>query len=327
MTSRTKKGVAVSALDLSIIDPEIDADRLTEDPEVDEILHGAVDLHTHPGPSPLPRRVGIADLARDAAAAGFRAIVAKSHHHSMQTDVLALRNSGALPDEIQVFGGVACNRTVGGLNPYAVELALRMGGRVVWLPTISSTAHHAHEHDATQVRFPSTAIPLREQQPIEVVGPDGNPVPELLEVLEVVAAEGAILNMGHLAADDIDRVLPLVHEMGIERIVVSHPSFIVRGSQDTVTRWVRSGVTIEHCLSLLTSRRVVRMDLDGLLAYLRAGDVALTVLSSDLGQKGNPLPLTAYRRVIRQLLDAGVAASDLERMACANPAGLLFEGR
>lgn len=313
-----------STVDMSLIDPEIDGDRLAPDLEVDGILENAVDLHTHPGPSPLPRRVGIADLARDAAVSGFRAIVVKSHHHSMQTDVVALRKCGALPEDIDVFGGIACNRTVGGLNPDAVELALRMGAKVVWMPTIASTAHHAHEHDPAQVRFPSTAVPLREPEPIEVIGPDGRPVAAVGDVLEVVADEGAILNMGHLAADDIDLLIPFAQRFGIDRIVVSHPSFIVGGSPARVTEWTRLGVTIEHCLSLLTSRRVVRMDREGLLTYIEAGGVSSTVISSDLGQKGNPLPLTAYRRVLRQLLDAGVAADDLHAMVATNPSSILY---
>jgi hypothetical protein len=78
-----------------------------------EALRGAVDLHVHPGPSPFPRRIGIVEAAPHAAPKGFRAIVVKSHHHSMVTDVLASRAAlEALP--VRVFAGIALNNQVGG---------------------------------------------------------------------------------------------------------------------------------------------------------------------------------------------------------------------
>ena len=105
--------------DPALLDPDLDGDRHRPDEQADALLVGAVDLHQHPGPSPFPRRMGIMDAARDAAGAGFRAIVAKSHHHSMVTDILALGPAGLDDLPVEVRGGIALNRTVGGLNPYA----------------------------------------------------------------------------------------------------------------------------------------------------------------------------------------------------------------
>ena len=103
--------------------------------EVAEVLRGAVDLHTHPGPSPLAPRLGILAAAREAAAAGYAAIAVKSHHHSMTTDVLALREAGLDDLGVAVHSGIALNAYVGGINPDAVELCLALGGRIIWFPT------------------------------------------------------------------------------------------------------------------------------------------------------------------------------------------------
>ena len=81
-----------------------------------------------------------------------------------------------------VFGGVVLNSPVGGANPDAVMVAARLGGRVVWLPTISSPAHRAahaspelHAHAGVHFR--------------EVPICDGPVVrPEWFEVLDEVAA-------------------------------------------------------------------------------------------------------------------------------------------
>src|SRR5436190_21348861 len=108
------------------------------DEAVARILDGGVDLHIHTAPSPMPRRIDVVEAARSAQAVGMKAIVAKSHHHSTVTDVLALQNHGLQDLTIQVYGGIALNSAVGGLNPHAVDLALKMGGRAVWMPTVAA---------------------------------------------------------------------------------------------------------------------------------------------------------------------------------------------
>jgi Family of unknown function (DUF6282) len=302
-------------------DEVLDADRFVPDAEVDGLLVGGVDLHTHPGPSPFPRRMSILDAATDAATVGFRAIVCKSHHHSMQTDILALEPAGLADTGVRAYGGIALNRTVGGLNPYAVELALRMGGRVVWFPTISSTAHlefHQHHHNSG---FPVSGIPLRDNDPISVVDDTGALVPEAQDILSVIAGESAILNCGHLPADEIDVLVPAAVAAGVERIVVSHPDFIVGAAPERVGTWCRQGAYVEHCLAM-----VVRgpSPVETIAGFLREAGVGHTIFSSDLGQKNNPLPITAYRRMVRSLLDAGTAEDDIRAMVGGNAAQLLF---
>lgn len=303
-------------------DPTLDADRLRADPEVDELLTGAVDLHTHPGPSPFPRRMSIMDAAADAASLGFRALVAKSHHHSMQTDILALEQAGLQDIPVKVYGGVALNHTVGGLNPYAVELALRMGGKVVWFPTIASRAHlefHAHHHSG----FPVAGVPLRENEPISVLDESGRLNAETRDILDVIAAESAILNCGHLPAAEIDVLIPGALEAGVTRIVVSHPDFVLGASPSSIGDWCRKGAFVEHCLAMLVGREPKPEPFERIAAFYRAAGPGRTIISSDLGQKGNPLPVTAYRRMVRVLLDEGVAPDDIRSMTGGNAARLL----
>ena len=303
-------------------DPELDPYRHTPDPEVDALLVGGVDMHTHPGPSPFPRRMSILDAARDAADAGFIAMVAKSHHHSMVTDILAQEPLGLDELPIKVFGGVALNRTVGGINPYAVELALRMGGRVVWFPTLSSRAHIEHHHNPSG-EFPTALIPLREHEPISVLGDDGKVTPEVREVMSIIIEEEAVLNCGHLPADEIDVLVPAAREAGVERIVVSHPSFIINGSPERAAEWARQGAYIEHCLAFLGGW-IGPDNLTPYKPYLDTVGVERTIFSSDLGQKGSPLPMNAFRRLVRLLLDDGYGKDDIRAMVGGNAGGLLL---
>lgn len=309
-----------------LYDAELDSDRLEEDAEVDAILHGAVDLHVHPSPSPFPRRISILDAARDAAEQRFSAIVVKSHHASMQTDVLALRSAGLAEVPVDVYSGVALNRTVGGLNPYAVELVLAMGGKVVWFPTISSNAHIDFHHVNHSSRFPTTSLGLRPHEPISVLGADGRLLPEVYDIIEVIKQHGAILNAGHLPAEEIDVLVPEAKAAGVGAIVVSHPTFIIGASPERCARWVRQGAMVEHCLAFAVGRKESPLTQKELEPYLDACGVDGTVFASDLGQAGAIFPVTGFRRMVRRMLDAGHRADDIHRMVATNPARLLAGG-
>ena len=309
--------------DPALIDPELDGDRHDPDEQADALLVGAVDLHQHPGPSPFPRRMGIMDAARDAAGAGFQAIVAKSHHHSMVTDILALGPAGLDELSIVVRGGIALNRTIGGLNPYAVELALRMGGRMVWFPTLASQAHIAH-HAVHDTGFPTPEVELRDNEPIPIVDETGAVLPEVRDILTVIAAEDAVLTCGHLGVDEAQALIDAALEEGVTRIVVNHPCFVVGASFEKAAAWARQGLHIEHCAVMYFGRPDRRRDFGELEAFIKAVGVERTVISSDSGQKVNPLPVTLFRRAVRGLLDAGLPESDIRRLVGGNAAGLLL---
>ena len=104
---------------------------------MDELIRDTVDLHYHSAPSPFPRRMDPVEAARHFDDNGFKAVVLKSHHHNTVMDVLTIQRTVLDKLRVKVFGGIALNGLVGGLNPRAVEMSLRMGGKVVWFPTMS----------------------------------------------------------------------------------------------------------------------------------------------------------------------------------------------
>ena len=81
-------------------------------------LQGIVDLHVHSDPDAVPRKLDALDTARLAKEAGFRAIVLKNHWTS--TAQLAY-TVGKVTPGIEVFGGIALDLAVGGVNPEAVK--------------------------------------------------------------------------------------------------------------------------------------------------------------------------------------------------------------
>jgi len=289
------------------------------------VLEGAVDLHVHPSPSPMPRRIGTVEAARLAREAGFRAIVVKSHHHSTVTDVLALRDNGLdRLDGIEVFGGVALNGAVGGINPMAVDLALKLGGRIVWFPTIASPQHIEHHAAHPNLRFPRVTVHVRPEAPIDVVDERGALKPEVYEILESIRDADAILASGHMAPDRITAVFEAAREVGVRRMLVNHPNFVIEASLEQARRWVELGAVIEHSLCMYDERSTFHnWDVETLVQWIEAVGPEHSVLGSDLGQMSNPLPSESFQTIVERLLARGTPAHDVRLMVRDNPAQLL----
>lgn len=290
------------------------------DDEISEVLKGAVDLHVHPGPSPFPRRLTLMDAATQAAEAGFGAIMVKSHHHSMVTDVIAVEQAvGGLP--LPVYSGIPLNSTVGGLNVHAVEMTLALGGRAVWFPTISAAQHMClHE----ELNFPDPVIAMRPPDEVAVLDDHGKLLPAAQEILELIRSHEAILMAGHSDARTVDALIAGARAAGVERIVVNHPNFVVGADLDIVAAWASQGVIMEHSLCMYDERsHLCQATLDDLLAYLSAAGPDRTILGSDLGQGGNPFPVESYRLIVGRLLERGVSADDLHAICALNGAQLL----
>jgi hypothetical protein len=293
------------------------------DDRVARILEGAVDLHVHPAPSPLPRRIDAAEAARLAGEAGFRAIVVKSHHHSTVTDVLALAAEEQLPSDVQVHGGIALNGPVGGLNPRAVDLALKMGGRIVWFPTIGSPQHIRHHAEHPDLKFPKLAVKLKPEEPIEIMA-DGRVREEVYEILESAKEADAVVASGHLAPDRITALFEAAREVGVTRLLVNHPNFVVEASYEDAKRWVELGAVIEHSLCMYDDESsFYHWDVDTLVAWVEAVGAEHSTLGSDLGQMNNPLPTDSFRKIVGKLLDRGFGEDAVRRLVRDNPAELL----
>jgi hypothetical protein len=288
------------------------------------LLEGAVDLHVHPAPSPLPRRMDGAEAARLAGESGFDAIVVKSHHHSTVMDVLALEQAGVDHGQARLFGGVALNGPVGGINPKAVDLALKMGGKIVWFPTIGSAQHIRHHAEHPNLKFPKLAVHLEPEAPIDVLNGDGKVIDDVYAILESIKAHDAILASGHMAPHQITAVFEAAREVGVERMLVNHPNFVIEASYDDARHWVGLGALIEHSLCMYDDESAFyHWDLETLLKWIEAVGAEHSTLGSDLGQMANPLPTESFRKMVSGLLDRGMPERDVRGMVADNPRQLL----
>jgi hypothetical protein len=289
-------------------------------PALLKVLEGAVDLHCHSGPSPFPRRLNHVEASHDAARIGLRAILVKSHHHNTVMDLLAMRDllAGA---PTPVYGGVALNSEVGGVNPSAVAVAIQMGGRAVWGPTVSAAQHiRAHSHDDG---FPTAGSALEEK--VESVFDESGAVSaETVRVTELIAEADIMLTGGHLDAESQKALFATAKEKGVRRLLVHHPDFIVGIPERDLEDLLSYGGFVEHEMSMYhPAVEAPGFPISQLVDWIDRIGPDRTVLDSDLGQEMNPLPVDGYLYVIGQLLDHGVREKDIRQMICRNTAYLL----
>lgn len=294
--------------------------RPTPSPALLKVLNGAVDLHTHSGPSPFPRKLNHVEASYDAATIGLRAILIKSHHHNTVFDLLAMRD--LLKDApTPAYGGVALNSEVGGVNPSAVAVAIQMGGKAVWGPTVSAARHiEAHSHDDG---FPSAGGDLEEKEE-SIYDAAGNVSAETVRVTQLVAEADIMLTGGHLDVDSQKAFFATAKENGVKRLLLHHPDFIIGASDGDVEELLSYGAFVEHEMSMYhPGVPAPGWPISRLISWIERIGPERTVIDSDLGQLANPYPVDGYIYVIQQLLDHGISEKDVRQMICHNTAYLL----
>ena len=267
-------------------------------------LDGVVDLHFHTGPDSRPRSVDDIEASRLAAEAGMRAILLKNHF-TMTADRAAIAMGQV--DGLEIFGGLVLNRAVGGINPEAVrQMAAFAGGRgkVVWLPTFDS------EYAATSSGGGGPYVSILE---------DGEPLPAVLEVFELLAEHDLTLAMGHSAPGEVLRLIPEAKRLGVPRILVTHV-FSQGATREQMRQMADEDAIMEiDWLAVYGGNRTI----EDYVSAIRDLGAEAFFMSSDLGQEGNPVHADGLRAYVRAMRDAGITEEEIDTMIRRNPARLL----
>lgn len=288
-----------------------------------ELLRGAIDLHVHSAPS-LFQRHDTEVIVRNARDLGLRAVVLKNHH-IVTTD--RAKAAMDLVPGIDVFGSITLNLGNGGINPFAVDYALRLGARKVWMPTID-TAQQERYYGAlggygNQQSFEVPSF-YRNARGIYILGEDAKVVPELREVLALIAEHDAILGVGHLTHEEIAALVREARALGVRKVIVDHPHLpFLNLSLAQQRELVEAGAVMNYAFSEITPKWFC-IPVPQLVEHVHALGPEHIVLSTDLGQLHNPLPAEGLRIFVQLLLEAGVSAGDIRRMLHDNPARLLY---
>jgi len=283
-------------------------------------LEGVIDIHAHVAPETsllnFKRAFDAIEAAQIARIYGMRGIVLKEHH--TETASWAYLVSQMIPG-IEIFGGIVLNKAVGGINPVAVEaMALSRGGRgrVVYMPTVDAAARNPNS---------PTAV---------AVSRNGQLLPEVLEVLRVIAKYDLGLSTGHVSTEESLMLIRAAKEAGVNRVYVQHPNHggIVM-SMAQMKEAVRLGALIEIVLSgegltgggpkTVNAENPVMDYGPQKIADIRALGPANVVISTDLGQPGRVNYAQAFQMAITVLAKSGFSQAEIDMMTKQNPARFL----
>lgn len=285
-------------------------------------VKNACDMHIHTAPDIFPRVADDLEMATVCRDAGMRAIVLKCHADTTMTRAWHTQRQ---VEGIKVFGGITLNLNAGGINPAAVDAALKLGAVEVWMPSYHSLAHYrttgkmggyAHQQDDEKAAYPV--------EPITILDASGELIPEVYAIIELVKRYHAVLATGHLSAEESLKLIRAARDAGCEKVMLTHPFFAPPScSVSQVRQAVDMGAYVEFCAGNALSQipRVIPLSL-----YKEAIEACGTerlIISSDCGHPRKTLPPETIRTFAQSLHYYGVRDADLEAMMIRNYEKLL----
>lgn len=262
-----------------------------------EILRGGYDLHVHASPSHSPRKLDDFELARQLDAYGMAGAITKSHYDATAgRAAIANRHSGAAA---KLYGALALNRPVGGINPHAVDAAFRLGAKMIWLPTRDVKSG------------------------LGVTDDSGGLIGALYEVFDVVKAHHGWLATGHLKPEVSARVCREGLARGVNMILTHPDSKSTNVPVDVQVALAREGVMVEKAWGNVYN------------GYLSAAAMAESIrrigpervfLVTDYGQVDSPMPCEGMLAFVTAMLEQGLSEEELITMVRRNPARILGVG-
>jgi hypothetical protein len=282
-------------------------------------LKGAIDTRVHSSPDGVERSIDADDLARLAKEQGMRGLVLKNHWES--TAALAYMVRKRVPG-IEIFGGIALNTSVGGINLEAVKrMTIMKGGygRVVWLPTFDSESTvkkinliQARSGDRRQLTGP--AVP---------VSKDGRLLPSVLELIDFIAQHHELLlETGHISAEEALMVVHEAHQRRVTHIVVTGAmESTVDMTIPQMQQAAHEGAYLEFAYENVFGQAQQHTMSEFAEAIRKVGP-KFCILATNFGavRKNYPLHPQAMLGFMKALHKEGISVADINLMAKTNPA-------
>ncbi|HMF78546.1 MAG TPA: DUF6282 family protein [Bryobacteraceae bacterium] len=272
------------------------------------LLKDVMDVHVHCGPDSIARPIDALDLARMAKSFGMRGFVVKSHFEPTAGLAYLVRKQ---VESVEVFGGIALNVTVGGINPRAVErMAMVEGhwGRMVWMPSFDSESHVKYH---------------KEDRPYVSVSSGGQLLPEVKEVISVIAKYNLVLATSHSSARETLMLVREARLQNVKHVLVTH-AMIAPGHMtiDQMIEAAEIGAYIEFVYNGLVGPHR-EFAIHEYAKAIRLIGIADCIISSDMGQMVNPVHPQGLMRFFEALHMEGFSEGEIQRMAKDNTADLL----
>lgn len=248
-------------------------------------------------------------LVKDADKAGMAGIMLKSHYEPTGARAqLVNAHSGV---SCRAYGGLVLNWPVGGLNPYAVENALKRDTRIVWMPTRDA------RNSLCSGNMPGDFF---DRPGISIVDEAGRLKPEVEQILLIAKKYDAAVATGHISPEESVLLCRRGRELGT-RMILTHPEFdrtVIPA--DAQKELAELGVYIEKCWYNIAEGNCTAEEM---VQNIRRVGCENCYLVTDRGQGNRETPVEGMKRFLGILLEQGLREEELYTMTHSVPARVL----
>ncbi|UIY31900.1 DUF6282 family protein (plasmid) [Neorhizobium galegae] len=206
------------------------------------------------------------------------------------------------------------------MNPFVVDAQLKMGAKLIWMPTAQAANHIRSAHRKTRL---ASNVQLRHSPALTPVDAYGNILDEVKQILDMIAEFDAILSSGHLHVWEIWKLFDEARARGVKRLLVNHPMYGLHFTPDDVRELAQLGALIEQSAGLYVDSRFNTYTPEEFKEHILAAGVEHSSIGSDLGQIDNPTPVEGMRQAIKLCLALGFSEAEVRTMVADNPARLV----
>lgn len=283
------------------------------------LLAGAIELHVHSAPSLFPRKQTDWELIEDVKKAGMAGVVLKAHEAQTVDRATLIREK---EQGLHVYGGLVCNHFTGGLSPATVDTAIRLGAKIIWMPTFSAQEHQRY-FGKKKTRFFNSKKGLAHSYGLEIWDQNKKILPEVHEILALIAEANVVLATGHLAAEEVKVLVDAALEHKVEKILIQHTDLgIARVPHQLEKEFVKKGCILEKCY-LACSEDFQDITVEEMAESIKVLGAESCVMVTDYGQRHNLPPIEALSQFIYNMEVQGISDREITRMVVDNPRQLL----
>ena len=295
------------------------------DERVLNILEGSYDLHVHPNPDTKVRAFDDYELLKDLDFLNMAGAVIKLQQGSTCGRAwIANKYSGA---KARLYGSICMNHGVGGLNPVALEVAVEMGVKMVWMPTRSSAFDQTFNEESKRV------------EGLYILNEKGKLKKEVYAIMSIIKENDLIMSTGHLSLEETVALCKEARKMDIKTIM-THPEYERSYVPlDIQCEMAKLGVYIEKLwlmvIEINSKTQKPWISVEGMAESMKRIGADHVIMGSDGGPIGylkarehrGPFGYPTAREnsygFVETMLHQGISEQDLKIMMCRNNKELL----
>lgn len=229
----------------------------------------------------------------------------KSHYESTALRAALINQYSGC--RAKAFGALVLNWPAGGLNPYAVQNALRAGARIIWMPTRDSK---------NSLAFGNMPGDFFNRPGITILDQEGRLLPVVYDIMDAVKSADAALATGHLSPHESILLCREGRRRGV-RMILTHPEFPrTRVAPDVQKELASLGVYIEKCWFNVAHNGI---SIEEIAQTIRLIGLDHAYLSTDRGQKGQPSAVSELLTFCEKLAALGFTTAEIHALAHTVP--------